>query len=146
MRVTWSVLGVLALAAVAVPQLLPTTFDDYRSTAVRSAQDALGQVRTVRVAVQADLDGKALGPFLSAVLDRARTTLGTAQDDLAAQEVPDDRAAALQAQIVPLLADAAREVNEAGVAADAGEAAERAAVTELGAVGDRLESFVDGQR
>jgi hypothetical protein len=146
-RWVWLAVAVLVLAALAVPQLLPPSYEDYQSTALKSAQDALAQVRTVREAVQADLDGKVLSPYLSSVLDDARKELGKAADDLANQEVPDDRSAALQAQVTPLLSDAVREVNEAGVAADSGEEdAERMAVDDLGALGDKLESFVDGQR
>jgi hypothetical protein len=136
----------VVVVAIAVPVVLPTTFDDYRSVAERSAQDAMAQVRTVRLAVQADLDGRTLDPYVSAVLWQARDKLSTAQSDLATEETPDDRSVAVQNEIAPLLADSVRAVNEAGVAADAGDDAMRASVRRLDELGDRLEAFVERYR
>ncbi|MFL6120045.1 hypothetical protein [Actinophytocola sp.] len=144
--VVWLVGVTLVLVAFAVPVVLPTSFDDYRVVAVRAAQDALGQVRTVGLVVEADLEGRVLAPYVTQVLWQARDTVGTAQSDLAGEEVPDERAGALQRQIVPLLAESVRRVNEAGLAVDRDERAMRGAVRALRDLGERLRAFVDGHR
>jgi flagellar motor protein MotB len=145
-RVGWLVALAVLVVAIVVPAVLPTTFDDYRSVAERSAQQALAQVRSVREAVRADLDGDTLDPYVSALLWQARDRLSTAQSDLASEEVPDEQAAQLHREVVPLLADAVREVNAAGAAVDTGDDAMRASERALGELGDRLEAFVERHR
>jgi hypothetical protein len=142
-RTWWVGLAAIAVAVgIAVPAVLPVDAEDYRTVAAQSAKDALSQVRTVRLAIEAELAGDVFDPYVSTLLWQARDTLSTAVSDLASEEVPDDEAVAVQREISPLLNDAVRAVGAAGVAVDAGDAAVRDAVETLGDVGDRLAAFV----
>jgi hypothetical protein len=142
----WALAAVVVLAGFAVPAVLPSNADDFRTVAVQSADDALSQVRTVRVALEAELAGKVYDPYVTTLLWQARDTLSTAASDLAKEEVADDRAEALQARISPLLDAALRAVGTAEVALDAGDEAVRDAVRGLGGVGDRLAAFAEDNR
>ena len=140
-----TVVAVAAVAA-ALPAVLPTSADDYRSVAVRSAEQALAQVRTVGVAMRAELDGRLLDPYLSALLWQSRDTLSTAQQELASEEVPDEPSARLHDEVVALVADAVRDVGAAGAAVDSGDDAIRRVTADLDGLGDRLAQFVERNR
>ncbi|MEV6909297.1 hypothetical protein [Amycolatopsis sp. NPDC051071] len=138
--------AVVAFAAFVAPVVIPTSFDDYRKTAVQAAQDALGQVRTVALVVEAARDGRTLKPYVSQVFWQSREALGTAQKEMAAEEVPDARAKSVEAQIVPLLAASIRQVNAAEITLDDDVTAAGTAVRELTDLGDQLAVFVGRYR
>jgi hypothetical protein len=133
----------VALAAVATFVVWPTTSGSYAGTALAVAEQALAQVRTVRLMVDADAGGQILPPYRSTLLWQARESLATAQDDLATQDVPDAGSAALHDELQALLSDAGAEIAAAGTGEGAGS---RALAARLGVTGDRLARFLERHR
>jgi hypothetical protein len=120
---------------------------DYRTTVLQAAEGALSAVRTARLAGQADLAGRTFDPYLSTVLDDALSDLADAQRRLAEQSPPGPAAARLRDALAPLLRSASQRTGDLAAAVDHGdEPAQRAALDGLGAVGDQLDGFVNGQR
>ena len=138
--------AVVVLAAIAVPVLLPSDTDDYRNSAVKAAQDTMSEVRTVRLALAADLAGKTYDTYLSTVLWKAHDQLSSTASDLASQEVPDQTAAGVQTRLSDLVGKAIDAVGAADVATglsdeDARHAATEKTVQRLDDVGNQLEDF-----
>lgn len=143
----WVIAGVVAAyAAVAVLASWPADADDYRGVAVRSANDALSQVRTVRLVLQSEVDGAVLSPYASTVVGQAREDLATAVTDFAGEEVPDRTVADVAARLGGLLDEALRAVGAAEAALDADGDGAAGAVRALSDVGDRLAAFSEENR
>ncbi|WP_410631573.1 hypothetical protein [Amycolatopsis sp. cmx-4-83] len=136
----------LALAAVVVPSVLPTSSDDYRNTALTTVEQSLSQVRTTELVVTADIDGKVLAPYRSAVLWQARDALATAADDFTAKEIPDSASVSLHDECAPLLTEAGAEIAAVTAAADTGQDAERAVAAKLHKTGELLAGFLERHR
>ncbi|MFJ7216575.1 hypothetical protein [Amycolatopsis sp. NPDC098790] len=136
----------LALAAVVVPSVLPTSADDYRNVALTAAEQALSQVRTTELMVTADIDGKVLAPYRSTVLWQARDALATAADDFTAEEIPDTASISLHDECAPLLTEAGADIAAVTAAADAGPDAERVVSARLHKTGELLAGFLERHR
>jgi hypothetical protein len=143
--------AIVVLAVAAVFVLLPTDTDDYRNTAVKTAQDTRSEVRTVSLALEADLAGKTYDPYLSTVLWQARDNLSTSASDLAGEEVPDPTAAAVPKRLSGLLDEAITSIGAADAATsidddNARHQAIEAVVHRLDQVAARLEQFTEATR
>jgi hypothetical protein len=144
-------IAIVVLAVVAVFVLLPSDTDDYRNTAVQTAHDAQSEIRTVGLALEADLAGKTYDPYLSTVLWQARDDLSTSASDLAGEEVPDPAAAAVQKRLSGLLDEAITSIGAADAATgiddeNARHQAVEGVVHRLKDVGGRLEKFTEDTR
>ncbi|TDP96461.1 hypothetical protein [Labedaea rhizosphaerae] len=143
--------AIVVLAVVAVFALMPSDTDDYRNTAVKTAQDTQSEVRTVSLALQADLAGKTYDPYLSTVLWQARYNVSTSASDLAGEEVPDPTAAAVQKRLSGLLDEAITSIGAADAATgieddNARHQAIEGVVHRLDEVGSRLQKFTEATR
>jgi len=148
-RSIWYVIGsgVMIMLAVVGLLLLPIDQAGYRDIAVKSAQGSLAAVRTVALVGRASLAGKAFSPYTDVLLGDAREAVATSQQDLAGAEVPGNSSARLRDEVLPLLADSAAAVGDAGMVLGAGDDdALRAAVERLDRLGDQRQSFVDSHR
>jgi hypothetical protein len=112
---------------------------EYQKTAVQSAQAGLSAVRTAALAGQAQRDQRLFPPYLSTVLDDGLSAVAGAQQELLGQPPPDDATRAVRDQLVPLLADAARQIGDLSGASDDEVPA---LVDRLRRLGDRLDDFV----
>jgi hypothetical protein len=144
-RIGWLVTLVVAVAVLVVLPLLATA-SDYKAVAVQSASDAMSEARTVRLALEGELAGKTLDPYVDTVFWQAHDTLSTAVKDLAKEEVPDQAAAEIQARVSPLLAKTVQAVGTAELAVDSDDGAIRAAIHDLEDVAERLQSFLESSR
>ncbi|MEV4759243.1 hypothetical protein AB0J86_29670 [Micromonospora sp. NPDC049559] len=147
----WAVLPVAAVVAVwgvgGYLSTSPTDRQDYRKTAVRSAQSAYNAVGTARLAGRARLDGRLPGPYVTSTLDDARAALAGAAKRFAGTAPPDEPSAALQARLHPLLTSADVALGRLERATEEGDtAATRAAVDALEPVAAGLSGFVEEHR
>lgn len=141
------VVGLVLLAALAVPAMWPVDANAYRDTTVKAAQGGLSGARTAQLVADAHLRGRITGPYTTVVLQDARTATATALSELADSEVPDAPSARLRDQLSPLLVAASAAVADAGTAIDNDDdAALRAVQRRLTKAGDDLEAYVDGHR
>jgi hypothetical protein len=131
-----------ALVAIGVLSLLPSSYPSYRETAVSAAQESLSAARTLIVATQAAQQGRLLSPVLTTVVEDARGAASTAEQQISAEDVPDERSATLRDELTPLLADTVRYVGDVARAVDAGDdVLLRTALDQLAATADDLADF-----
>jgi hypothetical protein len=125
----------------------PPDAHDYRRSAVRQAQAALGAVRTVVLAGAAARDGRLVPPYRSTVIDDAAGSVASAQRQLDGQPPPDAGTRTVHDQLAPLLLDASGRIAGVDQALDSGmPGGVTAALDGLARTGDRLAGFVERYR
>ncbi|EME60899.1 hypothetical protein H074_12247 [Amycolatopsis decaplanina DSM 44594] len=137
--VFWTAVPVVVLVVVAVAVVWPGSSASYRGVALSAAEEVLAQVRTVRLMVDADADGRILPSYRSAVLWQARESLASAQGDLVGEEVPDPESVTVHDELQALVSEAGSEIGAADTAEGSGL---RVLVDRLGVTGDRLSDFL----
>jgi hypothetical protein len=88
--------------------------EDMRSQASRSAGSAVSALQTMRLAVQAQLDGKTWWRFTDVTVTDVESTLTTIQSTLSSRQPPTIGSARVAKEVVTVLssaADLAREVR-----------------------------------
>jgi hypothetical protein len=97
------------------------TFGKFEGKAVTTAESALSQVQTVRLAAQVARDDGAFGPFLSVLISDQEEALSAVRGTFASIQPPDARADALRADLDRLLSVALDHVADARIAARRGD-------------------------
>lgn len=138
-----------ALAVLAVSGCVGPARDTgtYADKAMRSAQDALSQVQTARMAVDADRRGSILQPYLQVVLADAEEAISAIQDTFDSIQPPDSAEAdALRDDLDAILADGVAGVAQLRIASRRGDGQRLASVSEqLADVADDLQAFEQGR-
>ena|SRR5829696_261484 len=96
----------------------------YESKAGQTAEVVASAVQTALLAVDAAMDGKAYGRYLTQVLVEAEEDAGAAQGTFDGIQPPDDRADELRARLDELLGDATDALADLRIAARRGRFAE----------------------
>jgi hypothetical protein len=125
----------------------PTSFHDYRVTAVNAAQSTYNALATARLTATARLDRRATGPFLDSVLGDCRDAVAGAAKRFAGVSPPDQRTAAMRDELGLLLVQASAALD--GVekaAADRDDDALRGAVPPVAAVAERVDAFIEAHK
>lgn len=112
--------GVL-LSAVVVPGLLPADEGEIWDAVVSGAQDAGAAAQSARLVAQAQLDGRVIGTYRSAVLDDARQRASEAARVVLDCEVVGAEGVRLRDRAVPLLTEAVGAITDAARAAEDGD-------------------------
>jgi hypothetical protein len=127
-RLSGSLVGVAAVVVVVVvtgctphPVGPARTFGKYEGKAVTTAESALSQVQTVRLAAQVAGDDGAFGPYLSVLISDQEEALSGVQGTFASIQPPDTRADALREKLDQLLTVALGHVADARIAARRGD-------------------------
>lgn len=116
----------------------------FDKTAITSARGALSAVRTAGLAGQAELHGRVTRTFLRPLLDHTVRAVATAQQRMIRTPPPDIAREAVRDELTKLLDEAGRAMGDlVGALGRGDEAGVRAAVGELGPIGDRLADFVE---
>ncbi|WP_146073847.1 hypothetical protein [Amycolatopsis sp. CA-126428] len=142
----WCGAAAVVLLGIAIPVVLPTSDNGYTDTALSAAEQALAQVRTTQLMVDADVDGKILPPYRAALVWQARNTLATAQSDFTGEDIPDEAAETVHNELAPLLAEAGGEIAAVGSAVDAGRPAETVLSQRMRHTGELLAGFLERHR
>lgn len=119
----------------------PTTFHDYRMTAVDAAQSTYNALATARLAGAARLDRRVTEPFLDSVLADSREALAGAAKRFAGESPPDARTAAMRDELGPMLVRASTALDGLENAAD--DAALRAALDPVAAAAGEVDGFLE---
>jgi hypothetical protein len=123
-------LAVLAWRMVPHPVGAARTYGKYEGKAVTTAESALSNVETVRLAARTATAGNAFGPYTTVVISDAEEGLSGVQGTFDSIQPPDDRADALAQDLDTLLSDALEHVREVRVAVRRGVLDELATVAE----------------
>jgi hypothetical protein len=125
----------------------PTSFHDYRITAVNAAQSTYNALATARLTATARLDRRVTGPFLDAVLGDCRDALAGAAKRFTGQSPPDQRTGVMRDELGPLLVQASAALDGVEKAAgDRDDGALRAAVDPVAAVAERVDVFIEAHK
>lgn len=121
------------------------TTSTYRDKAVLTAQDALSQVQTVRLAVQTDQRGSMLHSYLEVMLEDAAEAIGSIQNTFDSIQPPNtDEADAIREDLDDLLADGVDGVAQLRIAARRGDSGTmRSVADDLADVADELRAFAE---
>jgi hypothetical protein len=95
--------AVIACAGCAGPTL---TDHAMRSQASRSAESAVSEVETIRLAVQTQLDGNAWWQFTDILVTDSETALSSIESTLSSRQPPSDETAQVRNTVVAALGDA----------------------------------------
>jgi hypothetical protein len=111
-------LAALALVLSAVVACAGPTLDDedMRSQASRSAGSAVSALQTMRLAVLAQLDGKAWWRFTDVVVTDVETTVSTIESTLASRQPPSADTAPVAKTVVDVLGSASDVTREVRIA------------------------------
>jgi hypothetical protein len=143
-RVVVGAVILLVLVGLGYCDVQPPDYHQYRKTANQAAQAALGAVRTTALTVGALLEHRVTGPYTAVVVDAAVSSVASANQQVTQLAPPDQATTAMRAQLTPLLGDAARELGDVSTALDEGAPDRiRAAARGLGALGDRLDGYLE---
>jgi hypothetical protein len=126
------VAGILALAGTACvshPVGPARTYATYEGKAATTAEGALSQVETVRLAAKAAGDDKGFGPYVAQVVADAEDGVSTVEGTFTSIQPPDHRADELRKELDDLLSDALDHVVAVRIAARQGRSADLARVT-----------------
>jgi hypothetical protein len=135
---------VLALVGLGYCDVQPPDYHQYRKTANQAADAAYGAVRTTALTVGALLQHRVTGPYASVVVDGALSSVASATQQVTQLAPPDRATTAMRSELTPLLADAARELGDVSTALDDGQPERiRSAARGLGALGDRLDGYLE---
>jgi hypothetical protein len=116
----------------------------YEGKAVTTAESALSQVETVRLAADAAGDGHVFGPYLSVLISDQEDALTGLRGTFASIQPPDERSDALRAELDEVLTGALDDVAAARIAARRSQFAEVASmVGPLGRDADGLREFIE---
>jgi hypothetical protein len=101
----WARQVAAALVLTAVVSCAGPTLDDedMRSQASRSAGSAVSALQTMRLAVQAQLDGKAWWRFTDVAVTDVESTLTTVESTLASRQPPTTASARVAKEVVAVL-------------------------------------------
>ena len=125
----------------------PTDHHNYRKAAVQAAESAYDAVGTVRLTVEASLEGRTFPPYLTSTLDDERQALAGAAKEFTAKSPPDDTTTKMRDELAPLLVAANARLGETEQAAqDGDDHALQEAVKQLRPLGERLSGFVEAHR
>ena len=119
----------------------PTTFHDYRVTAVDAARSAYNALATARIAGTARLDRRVTEPYLESVLADSREALAGAAKRFAGESPPDARTAAMRDELGPMLVRASAALDGLENAGD--DAALRAALGPVAEAADEVDGFLE---
>jgi hypothetical protein len=110
-----------AAACVSHPVGPARTYGKYEGKAVTTAEAALSQVETVRLAAEAAAKGNAFGPYTGVVVSDAEESLAGLQGTFGSIQPPDARGDDLLEELDELIADAAGHVTDVRIAVRRGE-------------------------
>lgn len=119
----------------------PTTFHDYRVTAVGAARSAYNALATARLTGSARLDRRVTAPFLESVLGDCREAVAGAAKRFTGESPPDTRTAAMRDELGPLLVRASAALDGMERAGD--DAALRAALGPVAAAAEEVDGFLE---
>jgi len=119
------------------------TTSAYEGKATRTANDALSQVQTARLTVQASLQGKMLQSYMETVLSDAEDALSSIQATFGSIQPPDTaRADRLRDDLSKALGDASDALGQLRIEARRQHSDKLASeVAALGPIADKLETF-----
>jgi hypothetical protein len=149
MRARWwgfviVVLLVLCWGGIGYLMTKPTDHHDYRKAAVQAAESAYDSVGTVRITVEASLDGRTFPTYVTSMMDDAREALAGAAKQFTAKAPPDEVTTKMRDQLGPLLVAANAQLGEVEQAVDDGDdQAVREAVEQLEPLGEQLSDFIE---
>jgi hypothetical protein len=109
-------LAILAWRMVPHPVGAARTYGKYEGKAVTTAESALSNVETVRLAARTASAGNAFGPYMTVIVSDAEEGLSGLQGTFDSIQPPDERADTLSQQLDTLLSDALAHVREVRVA------------------------------
>lgn len=113
---TW--IAAAAIAVVTAGCIAPaTTSRSYTTKATMTVEAAVSEVETVRIAVEAALEGRVFGPFLDETVSDAEDALGSIGDAFGSVQPPATDLDQLRDKIGTLLSDAEDAVAQARLAA-----------------------------
>jgi hypothetical protein len=122
----------------------PTDHHDYRKAAVQAAESAYDSVGTVRLTVEASLDGRTFPPYVTSMMDDAREALAGAAKQFTAKAPPDEQTRTMRDRLGPLLLAANVRLGETEQAVEDGDdQAVREAVDRLHPLGEQLSDFIE---
>ena len=137
-------LALLAGGWLAYETARPPDFHTYRVTAVEAAQAAHDGLLVAGLTADAFLQGRALGPYASTVLDDAGDSVADASARFAALAPTDERTVAIRDELTPLLAEANVRLGDVRRADANGDAAAlREATRRLTPLAERFAQFLD---
>jgi hypothetical protein len=113
-----AVVGVLALAGCAGPS---RTSEDYQNKAANTVEAVISAAQTARLAVRAQIDGKATAPYLSVILGEAEDNVGSVQTTFDSVQPPDARADKLRAAVDGYLGQADQVLSALRIAVRRGQ-------------------------
>jgi hypothetical protein len=135
---------VAASACVSHPVGPARTFGKYEGKARTTAESALSEVQTARLAADAAARGNAFGPYTGLVLGDAEESLGGLQSTFGSIQPPDERADEVRDDLGSILSDAEDHVADVRIAARRGQLAELDTIAApLDDDIDALESFLE---
>jgi hypothetical protein len=135
---------VIAVALVLAGCVGPArTTSGYEGKATRTANDALSQVQTARLTVQASLHGKMLQSYMETMLSDAEDALSSIQATFGSIQPPDTaRADRLRDDLNKVLSNAADALSQLRIDARRQHSDKLAIeVAALGPIADKLEAF-----
>jgi hypothetical protein len=120
-----------------------TTVSAYTGKAVRTASDALSEVQTARLAVQASLDGKLPRAYLETVLQNSEDALSSIENSFDSIQPPNAaKADDLRDALDSVLGDGSDAVSQLRISARREDTAGlRSALSDLGPVAQKLDAF-----
>ena len=120
------------------------TAGKYEGKAVSTAESALSNVQSVRLATRAGSDGHAFGPYLSITVSEQEDALSGVEGTFGSIQPPDSRSDDLRDELLSLLSDASDHVGVVRIAVRRGQLDDLARVADpLGADAEALSAFVD---
>jgi hypothetical protein len=142
-RTAAALLGVLLACAACVGPA--TTTSVYRGKAGHTAEDALSQLETARLAVETAQRGNLLHASLEVMLTESEDGFDSVQATFDSIQPPDSTEAdQLRDKLDKMLAAGSDGLAQLRIAARRGDSAElRSTNTELGAVSEQLQAFSD---
>jgi len=118
------------------------TDDDYQHKAANTAETVASSLQSARLAVQAALDGKTFGPYLSRILADVEEDADGAQTAFDAVQPPSERADAIHDRLAELVDESLDTLRALRVTARRGDLDRlRVVARPLGALAEALDKF-----